>query len=172
MSAPAFKTEDRRSQPVRGARAPLPQLRDVLLEQIRAMGLTLRRPAMLAGGFVALITIVVVLQRVSMGPVVNLYEWPTMMPGLMGALLPIAVWARDERFGPGFLWTLPVDRRRHAFAKVVAGWVWLMGGIALAAAWLLAMTFASSGSVLPPDTLHVITEDEAEESEDDESGAP
>ena len=58
----------------------------------------------------------------------------------MGALLPIAVWARDERFGPGFLWTLPVDRRRHALTKVLAGWVWLMGGVALFVLWLLAVT--------------------------------
>ena len=49
-----------------------------------------------------------------------LAAWPTQLPGLIGALLPIAVWARDARFGPSFLWTVPVDRRRHALIKVLA----------------------------------------------------
>ena len=88
-----------------------------------------------------------------MGPVVNLYQWPSLLPGLLGALLPIAVWARDERFGPGFLWTLPVDRRSLALTKVLAGWVWLMGGVAVAAFWLLFATVAAGGSMLPPETI-------------------
>jgi hypothetical protein len=127
----------------------------VLREQVRATGFALRGAALIGAALVALITLAVALQGVSMGPVINLYEWPTMLPGLMGALLPIAVWARDERFGPGFLWTLPVDRRRHAFTKVLAGWVWLMGGVALVALWLLALALASGGRVLPPEALPV-----------------
>ena len=58
---------------------------------------------------------------------------------MLGLLLPIGVWKGEERFGPGFLWTLPVDRRRHALAKVFAGWVWLMGAVALFVLWLLAL---------------------------------
>jgi hypothetical protein len=87
---------------------------------------------------------------------ITLNAWPTQLPGIIGALLPIAVWARDERFGPGFLWTLPVDRRRHALTKVLAGWVWLMAGVALFVLWLLAVTSATGGRALPPDTLHVL----------------
>ena len=154
MTAPAFQTDDRRA---RGARPQLPPLRTVLLEQIRATGLALRGSALIAAAVLALITLVVALQTVSKGVVVNLYEWPTVMPGLIGALLPMAVWARDERFGPGYLWTLPVDRRRHAFTKVLAGWVWLMGGVALFALWTLALTLVSGGRMLPPETLHVVT---------------
>ncbi|CAA9313041.1 MAG: hypothetical protein AVDCRST_MAG40-1093, partial [uncultured Gemmatimonadaceae bacterium] len=63
--------------------------------------------------------------------------------------------------GPGFLWTLPVDRRRHALTRVLAGWVWLMGGVALFALWLLALTLVTGGRVLPPETLRLATFDAA-----------
>ncbi|HEX8905417.1 MAG TPA: hypothetical protein VF771_11270, partial [Longimicrobiaceae bacterium] len=152
-TAPAFQTAERRA---RRARPPLPRLRAVLLEQLRATGLVLRWPALIAVALLALVTLLVALPTVSKGGAININSWPTWLPGLMGALLPIAVWARDERFGPGFLWTLPVDRRRHALTKVLAGWVWLMGGVALFALWVLALTLASGGRVLPA-TLHVLT---------------
>ena len=152
MAAPAVRTAERR---VRGARPRLPRLRAVLLEQVRATGLALRGAALIAAALVALATLVIALQSMSRGTVVDFYVWPPELPGLMGAVLPIAVWARDEHFGPGFLWTLPVDRRRHALTKVLAGWVWLMGGVALFALWLLALTAATGGRVLPPDTLRL-----------------
>jgi len=154
MTAPAFQTAERRA---RATRPPLPSLRVVLLEQLRATGFALRGAGLIAGSLVTLITFVVVLQGVTRATAINLYEWPTLFPGLVGALMPIAVWARDERFGPGFLWTLPVDRRRHAFTKVGAGWVWLMAGIALFVLWHLALTLASGGRVMPPETVHVLT---------------
>jgi hypothetical protein len=152
-TAPAFRTADER---VRRARPPLPRLRAVLLEQVRVTGHALRGAALLAAAFFALMTLWVVLQYVSTGEDMSLTAWPTQMPGLVGALLPIAVWARDERFGPGFLWTLPVDRRRHALIKVLAGWVWLMGGVALFVLWLLALTHATGGRLLL-ETLRVTT---------------
>jgi hypothetical protein len=154
MTAPALQTAERRA---RRTRPPLPGLRAVLLEQVRATRIALRGAAMIVAAILVSVTLVVALQGVSMGAVLNLYEWPTMMPGVMGALLPIAVWARDERFGPGFIWTLPVDRRRHAFAKVLAGWVWLMGGVAIVALWLLVLSLVSGGRVLPPETVNVLT---------------
>ncbi len=152
--APALRTTDRRA---RGVRPLLPRLRTVLLEQIRVTGHALRTPALIAAALVALLTLWVALQVASRETHIRLTAWPTQMPGLVGALLPVAVWARDERFGPGFLWTLPVDRRRHALLKVLAGWVWLIGGVALFVLWLLAVTSATGGRALPPETLHVLT---------------
>ena len=153
MAAPAFRTTGERA---RRARPRLPRFRTVLLEQVRATGFALRGPALIAAALLALATLAIALQSVSRDVDVSLNAWPTQLPGLMGALLPIAVWARDERFGPGFLWTLPVDRRRHALTKVLAGWVWLMGGVALFVLWLLAVTSATGGRVLPPETLRVV----------------
>ena len=153
MTAPAFQTADRRA---RGTRPPLPRLRAVLLEQVRATGHALRTPALIAAALLALFTLWIALESVRTGTEMSLNAWPTQLPGLLGALLPIAVWARDERFGPGFLWTLPVDRRQHACTKVLAGWVWLMGGVALLVLWLLALTLATGGRVLP-ETLRLVT---------------
>jgi hypothetical protein len=61
-----------------------------------------------------------------------------------------------SRFGASFLWTLPVDRWRHALAKVFAGWVWLMGGVALFVLWSLAVTLLSGGNLLAEETLRVL----------------
>ena len=152
MAAPAFQATEQQG---RGARPRQPRLRAVLLEHVRATGPALRGAAMAAALLVGLLTLWLSLQSLSRDVNVSLNAWPTQLPGLMGALLPIAVWARDERFGPGFLWTLPVDRRRHALIKVLAGWVWLMGGVALFVLWLLALTACTGGRVLP-ETLHLV----------------
>ena len=153
-TAPAFQTADRRA---RGTRPRLPRLRTVLVAQLRATGRALRGAALIGSALLALLTLWVALQSTSRDVNLNLNAWPTQLPGILGALLPIAVWARDEPFGPGFMWTLPVDRRQHALTKVLAGWVWLMGGVALFVLWLLLITSATGGRVLPPETLHVLT---------------
>ena len=153
-TAPAVRNADLGG---RGSRPQLPHVRTVLLEQVRVTGLALRRPALIAATLVALLTAFGMLQIVSKRMVVSVPAWPTMLPGLVGALLPGTVWARDDHFGPAFLWMLPVDRRRHALIKVLAGWVWLVGGMLLLALWLLALTLATGGRVLPTETLRVVT---------------
>lgn len=152
-TAPTVETTDPGS---RITRPRLPSQRAVLREQIRATGLALRGPALIGIALIVLVTVVTGLQVTSMGAVVGLYEWPTLLPGLIGAILPLAVWAREERFGPGFLWTLPVDRRQHAATKIVAGWVWLMAGVALYGLWLSGLTLISGGQALPPETLALV----------------
>ena len=151
-TAPAFQTAERRG---RDARARLPRRGSVLREQLRVTGRALLGVALVAVAFLALLTLWVAMRGVKGDVDVSLNAWPTQIPGLVGALLPIAVWARDERFGPSFLWTLPVDRRRHALTKVLAGWMWLMCGVALFVLWLFALTAATDSRVLP-ETLRVV----------------
>jgi hypothetical protein len=154
MATPILHTPDRSA---RTARPRLPDLRAVLAEQVRVIGRALRGAALLTVMLLAVLTLWVALQGTTRDVDISINAWPTQMPGLMGALLPVVVWARDERFGPSFLWTLPVDRSRHAVTKVAAGWVWLMGGVTLFVVWLLAVSFATGGRVLPPESLHVLT---------------
>ena len=59
MTAPAFQTAER---PTRATRPPLPSLRVVLLEQLRATGFSLRGAGLISASLVALITFVFVLQ--------------------------------------------------------------------------------------------------------------
>lgn len=156
-TAPAFEPPVR---PARGTRPPLPRLGAVLREQVHVTGLALRVPAMIAAGLVALVTLWVALQGLNRDLDVSINAWPTQIPGLVGALLPLAVWARDDRFGAAFLWTLPVDRRTHALTKVAAGWVWLMVTVALFVLWLVAVTTAAGGRLLP-ETLQLVTREAA-----------
>ena len=153
-TAPAFKTAERRA---RATRPQTPALRVVFTEQVRATGLAVRPAAMVVAALIALMTLVAWLQSVSLGVVRDFYEWPTLLPGLVGALLPAAIWGKDERFGQAYLWTLPVDRRRLALTKVVAGWVWLIVAVALFALWRPLLALASRGWLLPPETLYVLT---------------
>ena len=146
------------TEPLTPGTAPqLPGWRSVLIEQIRVTGYALRTPVMIMLAIAVFATLMIALRIVSRGLTFDLDAEPSPVYGLIGALLPIVVWARDERFGPGFLWTLPVDRRTHALTKVLAGWLWLMGGVALSVLWLVAITLVSGGDVLPPETINLLT---------------
>jgi len=105
---------------------------------------------------VGLATLLITINSLNTGEVMAFHPEHQMLPGIVGLLLPIGVWRGEERFGASFLWTLPVDRWRHALAKVFAGWVWLMGVVALFVLWLLARTILSGGNILAEETLRVL----------------
>ena len=120
-----------------------PQMRDVVREQIRIVGLSLRREAVVMAAVVAVVSVVVAID-IAQGTAATWFdsdEW--FLLGVVAFLVPFAVWRSDRPFGPAFLWTLPVDSRRLAFAKVFAGWVWLMVALALFAAWQLTLAILS-----------------------------
>jgi hypothetical protein len=133
-----------------------PRARNVLLAQIRAVGVEPQGPALVAMAVVALAALFITIERLKTGEAIAFHPGRQMLPGIVGLLLPIAVWRGEERIGASFLWTLPVDRRRHALAKVFAGWVWMMGGITLFVLWLLALTLLSGGSIFAVETLRVL----------------
>ncbi|MBI4904050.1 MAG: hypothetical protein HY820_10475 [Acidobacteria bacterium] len=133
-----------------------PRTRDVLLAQIRAVGVAPQGPALAAMAVVALATLFITIESLKTGKGIAFHPERQMLPGIMGLLLPIMVWRGEERFGASFLWTLPVDRWRHALAKVFAGWVWLMGGVALFVFWSLALTLLSGGTILAEETLRLL----------------
>jgi hypothetical protein len=139
-----------------------PRTRDVLLAQIRAVGLAPRGPALAAMGVVALATLLITIESLKTGEVISFHPWRHWLPGIVGILLPIVVWRGEERFGASFLWTLPVERWRHTLAKVFAGWVWLMGGVALFVLWSLAVTLLSGGNILAEETLRLLNPTDVE----------
>lgn len=153
-TAPAEQAVDTRGLP---AGPGVPQARDVLRAQFRAIGLALRVPMLAAVLLGTAATITIAIQIASGDMNAGFLTEPSGLPGIIGALLPVAVWAREERFGPGFLWTLPVDRRQHALLRTFAGWLWLMIGVLLyALAWVVLATLSGEG-VLPVRTLPVVT---------------
>lgn len=123
---------------------PLPRFRDVVWEQVRALGLGLRREALVLAVVLGIATVIIGGEIVAGGPGSDSDE--TFPTALISFLYPFAVWRSEKRFGPAFLWTLPVDRRRMALAKVLAGGVWLMAAMALFVAWVLTLTLIAGGS--------------------------
>lgn len=116
---------------------PTPRRRDVVLEQIRIVGPSLLPVALVVAAVLAIGTVMIVAEILSGGPGFDTRE--TFPTPLFSFLFPFAVWRSEKRFGPAFLWTLPVDRRQLALARVFAGWVWLMAALACFAVWLLAL---------------------------------
>jgi hypothetical protein len=129
-----------------------PQWRDVLVAQLRAVRIALRWPTRIAVALAVLASLLIGAEAVGNKEVFTFHPEHYTLPGLLGALLPIAVWKDEDRFGAAFLWTLPVDRFRHALIKVSAGWVWLMGAVALYELWLLAITLVSGATPFTEET--------------------
>lgn len=127
---------------------PAPQWRDVVREQIQVVGLSLRREALVIAAFLGAATVLIVGEIVMGEPGFDSDEiFP--MP-LLAFFYPFAVWRSDKRFAPAFLWTLPVERRQLALAKVFAGGVWMGAALAAFATWLVALAFIDG---VPPGSL-------------------
>ncbi|HEY0093721.1 MAG TPA: hypothetical protein VGB96_05325, partial [Archangium sp.] len=128
----------------------------VLREQVSAVGLALRVPALGAFALLLLATALTLRHRLETGEPLDFRPELTLLPGLAGLLLPLAVWKGEPRFGPAFFWTLPVERRQHALTKVFAGWLWLMAAVALFLLWMLGLTLLTGGNVLGEVTLNLV----------------
>lgn len=133
-------------------RHPVPPMRDVLVEQVRVVGLSLRWLSLAALALLAVSSAIVLTEVLAAGRTIDFSPEQVMVPGPAALLLPVFVWRHEERFGSAFLWTLPVDRRRHALAKVFAGWVWLMAAVAVFVLWLLALSLVTGDRILATET--------------------
>lgn len=116
---------------------PAPRWRDVVLEQLRVVGLSLRPAALIVAVVLGSGTVMVGGEIITGGPGFDSNE--TFPTALVAFLYPFAVWRNEKRFGPAFLWTFPVDRRWLALAKVFAGFVWLTAAVAFFVTWLLTL---------------------------------
>ncbi len=149
----------------------IPAMKTVWIEQLRVVGLAIRREGALAGvvlaiGSLALIAFarLPVLQAVvGEGEVGEFVFDPGEPPWgffavVAALLLPLLVWKGERRFGDTPLWSLPVDHRRHALLKVAAGWAWLMAILGAALVWV-ALTVLASGGVLGVDQVRLLVLD-------------
>ncbi len=137
----------------------IPAMKAVWIEQLRVVGLAIRREGALAAlvlglGSVALIAFsrMPVLQAMLDAEMGEFVLDPGEPPWgffavLAGLLLPLVVWKGERRFGDTPLWSLPVDHRRHALLKVAAGWVWLLAILGVALGWVTLTTVASGGTM-------------------------
>jgi hypothetical protein len=128
----------------------VPSGRDVVREQVRTVGLALRREALVVAIALGIVSVAVAV-AIARGRAATWFDadaWAAV--GMTAFFLPFAIWRRERRFGPAFLWTLPVDRRRLALAKVFAGWVWLMIAMALFILWRFVLAFFAGATLLLP----------------------
>jgi hypothetical protein len=132
-----------------------PRLRDIGIEQVRALGGGLRRQALIAAVLAAVATAGVGTMILRGDAAFDFHPERTLLPALVALLLPIAVW-RGQHRGAGIFWTLPVDHCRHMLARTFAGWVWLMAGVALLVLWLLGIAVISGNELLAPETLRFL----------------
>ncbi len=126
-------------------RVPSPGI--VAREQLRVVGLSMRREAMAAGvllvlGLLLMLAVGARVQPSNLDPSDAL----GILAAGFGLLFPLAVWRGERRFGESQLWLLPVNARRHALLKVLAGWVLLMGVFAVVFTWIVLVVLASDGT--------------------------
>jgi len=131
----------------------------VLREQLRAVTLALRLPALIFGVVVAVATVFIVVGWLQDRRGLDFEPELSPLTSVLGLLLPIGVWMGEDRFGAGFLWTLPVERRWHALARVGAGWAFLMAIIAAFVGWQALATLLTGGGFLAERTLQLLAGD-------------
>jgi hypothetical protein len=128
----------------------------VVVEQIRAVGLATRRELLAVAGL--LVLLLLALSVVGLVPSIRVQvdgDLPFILNPedlgylalMVGVVFPLAVWKGEAPFGDTQLWSLPVDRSRHALVKVGAGWAWLMSLVAVGLLFLCAGILVSGGSL-------------------------
>lgn len=136
---------------------PTPRLGTVFTEQMRVVGLAVRREALVLGLALFAIGVLVLIDvRFDDGAEFNGGPIPALPMIALGALAPFAVWKGERVFDGAHLWTLPVERRRHALIKVAAGALWLVLTILALQLWLQTIALAAGGAMVETETRMLV----------------
>jgi hypothetical protein len=142
-----------------------PARAEVAREQLRSVGLAVRRTALLAGMLLLGVTALLLYGyiRAEQDPRSN-FSFPFVpevgFPLAMLALfLPMVVWKGEDPANRSYLWALPVERGWHQLAKNGSGWVWLMVAMAALLLWGLFMATVTGGDIAVKDYSQFIGED-------------
>jgi hypothetical protein len=139
------------------ARHLTPSFGATFTEQVQVVGLTLRREAAILLALLAVVTLLVFLEARETSETIDFEPDGMLLVAAVGLLLPFGVWKGDRLFDAAYLWTLPVDRRRHALTKALAGGVWLLAATVIFMAWLLALMLLTGGGIGSEETRLVLT---------------
>src|SRR5688572_6042435 len=134
----------------------VPRFGQVIREQFKAIALSLHLPAIGVGFLASVVTLLAFADFLRGRGGVEFAPELSMIPAFAGLVLPIALWRTEQRFGPGFFWTLPVDRTRHALAKVFAGWLLLMIAVTLFVLWLLVLAMVTKGNITGDEIIRLL----------------
>lgn len=134
----------------------IPRFGQVVREQFRATALILRIPAMIVGAIALVATFLALADFFSGRGGVEFAPQLSLIPAFAGILLAVGVWHRDRPFGARFFWTLPVDRTRHALAKMLAGWLWLMIAAFAFLLWLAILALITKGNLTSDEMVRLL----------------
>ena len=123
---------------------PVQQPHRIVREQFRAVGLVLRKEGMFFLAFIAIIWTFGIWAALSRNPsrsvppsllLMGIVAWAgspsSMLMGIVGSILPFAVWSSEDPSRRSYHWSMPIARGPHTLIKMGCGWLWLMIGIAL-----------------------------------------
>lgn len=137
---------------------PAPRWRHAIGAHLHAVGLA-ARPSLVAVGAGGLaLAALGALDSLRTGRGVPLVPEVAIAVALAALLWPVTVWKGENGLRRSYLATLPLDRRRHALAKVAAGWAWLVAATGVALLGMLALALATGGAV-GVDELRVLARD-------------
>ena len=132
---------------------PTPHWQIALREQFHAVGLAVRREALVLGGLVVAFTGLAIWSylRALGNPNHNVsfdfVPFVALPLIFLGFLVPLSVWKGDEPFRRSYLWSMPTDRSRHTLLKSVNGWVWFMALIAAYLLWMLGLAAVTGSDI-------------------------
>lgn len=136
-------------------------VRVAALEQMRVVGLAIRRETLLlCGAMVAFATVGPYLEEFStpQNPLIVDPSDLGYLAILVALVAPIGVWKGERFFGESPLWMAPVDQALHARLKIFSGWVWLMAVIAFGYAVIVVTILAVGGSIGADETRLLATD--------------
>jgi hypothetical protein len=125
-----------------------PSTKVVAMEQLRLVGLAIRREALLLCAGLVIFAMMVAIAEDLQGQQVDLEpEILGYLALLLAVVTPLGVWKGEKLFGDSQLWTMPVDHARHARLKILSGWVWLMAMITLGLLGIVSSMWLIGGSI-------------------------
>lgn len=133
-----------------------PKVGAIIRQQFKSTALSLRIPALIAAAITVVVTFLVLADFFNGRGGIEFAPSLSMIPGFAGIILAGVAWYGERRSGAGFLWTLPVDRTRHALAKTFAGWLLLMLGVFGFMAWLLLLALITKGNITGDEVIKLL----------------
>jgi hypothetical protein len=130
---------------VRSAPAP----GEVLREQIRTVLGATRAETIGVGMLLLFVTAMYVLDAAIGGPEPFGFDWSERLgaAAVLGFFAAIAVWRGEDPSRRSYMWAMPVDRTRHTLTKILSGWLWVMGLLAVLVGLSLLASLVTGGEM-------------------------
>jgi hypothetical protein len=132
-----------------------PPFGQVVRTQVSATLLALRIPLRIAAALLAFATFFVFADYFNGRGGVEFAPELSLIPGFAGVIIAVTSWLAERRQRAAFFWSLPVNRSRHAVAKVVAGWTILMIGVTGFVLWLLILALITKGNITGEEIINL-----------------